>query len=234
MTRNLRVITLGGEPTEPSAPVADTTSSVIDVLARQIRLIYCTCYRDKSGNENYGTSHMPKWDGGRDAYGSYHSGSTWVKIAQTVMQCEADPFSFIHLHFAQRTGRLPTPNMLHGAKAIELWESNKDSLKEAARRGIEASATQLKIHLLPLTKNLGWDYSRALRYVLMSPRCYASPLTRYCAAAAVNDSEMMAVFRHKAMAQYMFQADIYDELVGDQIPGDFKSEAHQIRSLLLR
>lgn len=202
-----------------------------DALAKTVRSIYCICYREATGRKDYGTGRMPRWDGGEDAGGTRHK-PVWPKIASTIIECEADPFSYIRAQFVGvRRADQPKPNQMHSPLAVSRWQQYQYQAKEALRRSVESDLNQIRTHVLPFTVNLKWETTKALDYVLRDSKCGASPLVRYI--VAVRESLPIAsAFRERALLQYMFQMADYDETLGDQIPQELKDEARQLRQMV--
>ena len=205
------------------------------LMSLRIRTIYCMCYRQLKGDPNYGTNPIPRWDGTNgdtDKFGKRYK-PVWPKIANAVLQCGADPVSYIK---AQFRGAIPTkpplPNTFYNEKAVAKWEDYRIVAKRELEAKISSDLNQIKVHVLPLTANLGWAYEQALNYALRNQACGASYLVRYCAATAAG-LDVAQQFREQALVQYVFQITDYDELLGDQIPKELRDTALSIHSRLV-
>lgn len=227
--RRQRAIILGDDH-EPSQP-ADVR---LTRLAAQIRTLYVICVREFTHNMDYGKDPIPRWDGGYDAAtGRTYESSTWLKIAETVLQCGAEPFQFIRAQFYN--GRRATtirPNQIHGEEAIARWTHFREQSRQEVKQRIESDLNQIQVHVLPFTVNLKWEYTRALNYVLRDPSCCVSALVRYCQATAAS-LPVAAAFYERALVQYMFQSADYDEFIGPQIPEQLRNDAATLRGELI-
>jgi len=223
-----------GWPAEdPRAPVPNTNrSDLTSALASQVRNIYCICYRDFSNDPEYGRKHMPRWDGGETAHGSTHR-PVWPRIAAVIVAQDADPLQFIRAQFVGvRRATPPRPNQLYNEEAVARWQNYRFKAQQNLERQVASDLNQIKVHVLPFTVNLGWDYRTALAYVLKDRRCGASSLVRYCAAVA-ESLPIAAAFRERALLQYMFQMADYDSLLGNKVPQELRAEAAELRELLV-
>ncbi len=216
-------------------PAAETRARLVEALALQVRSIYCICYRELTGNADYGRKPMPYWDGGdmdESGYGT-RKRSVWPKIAAVIIQHDADPLQYIRAQFiGVRRAEPPRPNTLYNEQALTRWRTYSYHAKERLRQQVASDWNQIRTNVLPFTVNLKWDERSALDYVLRDPKCGASSLARYCAAVA-ESLPIATAFRERALLQYMFQMANYDDLLGDMLPQELKDEARELKSLLV-
>lgn len=200
-------------------------------MAAAVRDIYCQCYRQATGNASYGESRMPEWDGsdGSDHRFGKRTKAVWPKIADAVARLGADPLGYIQAQFNTATGRqIPRPNQLYGPVAAAAWKKYLDVAEERARREITAEDNQIRVLASPLVQKLGWAPARALTYALADTRCDASPLLKLCVAHE-HGVRLPEAVREAAVVQYIFQAGLYDRLLGSRIPQDLKATAAACR-----
>lgn len=212
---------------------ANSNNQQLASLAEQVRTVYCLCFRDVTGQRNYGDSPIPRWDGDSEGISGRRSTPVWPKIAETIVRCGADPVQFVRSQFYDgKRARPPYPNQMYSDEAVARWEAFRETAKRNLSQRLTSDLNQIQISVLPLTANLGWDYRRALDYALKSPTCGASPLIRYC--VAVKEALPVASeFRERALLQYVFQLDDYDDLIANQIPPELRDDALAIRRRLL-
>ncbi len=211
----------------------DVSARALDLLANQIRSLYCICFREVTGDETYGTHHMLAWDGDPEGLSGSRRKKVWPKIAETIARCDADPFVFIRAQFyAVKRATPPPPNICHGDAAIRCWELFRDTTRRDITNKIESDINQIQIHMLPFTVNLNWSDDKALDYTLRDPNCGTSPLVRYCYAVAAS-LPVAAEFHERALLQYMFQMSDYDNVLQDRIPSQLKAEARECRRRLV-
>jgi len=230
-----RVLEMG--ETQHTGPPAITLSTkahtYLQELAELVRAAYCDCYQQLTGRQAYGERRIAG-DAGEDAYGRRKTEPDWVKIARRIIACDAPPLAYVKAQFVGAVpSRPPRANQLYGESALARWEAFRYQSRETLQRKIESDYNQLRVRVLPLTKNMGWEYRRALNYVLKDRSCPVSPMIRYCAAIG----ELLPVadqLRGMALKQYLFQMDDFDALLGELVPEDFRAEATALKSLMAR
>lgn len=231
--QNLRVICFD-RPTCDVAPV-DTYTAHEQELAKQVRSLYCICFREFTGNAAYGTRHMPQWDGDPTGLTGRRTNNVWIKIASKIAECQADPYVYMRAQFySTRLDKPPAPNTCHGPAAVERYEAFHLQAKGDIQKKVESDVNQIQIHSLPFVVNLKWSQANALDYALRSPACGASPLVRYCFAAHAGLDETAAMYRGRALLQYMFQMSDYDDVLATHIPEELRVEAVACRNRIVR
>jgi hypothetical protein len=220
-----RVITLD----EPADVLQHTSPDTFATLTSNVREIYCMYYRNIARKPDYGLKPMPRWDGGETADGR-RCKSVWPQVATTIVRCGADPLNFIHAQFTGVIGgKVPRPNQLHNEAAVMRWENQKETEKEQTKNRIASDLNQISLRMMPLVTNLRWDKAKALNYVLRDQNCAISPLVRYCAAvkASLPIAEQL---REHALCQYFVLAATYDQVLGNHIPQELRTEGWNLRN----
>jgi len=211
-----------------------TTDPVLEALAKQVRSLYCTCMREYTGDGSYGTRVMPQWDGDAEGTSGARTTSVWPRIAHCILQADADPYQFIRAQFYScKLTRPPSPNTLYNDAAVEKYEGFREQAKKEIQRRVESDDNQVTVHTLPLTRNLGWPYQKALDYVLRDTSVRISPLLRYCHAVAAELSAGEE-YQQGALLQYVFQVNDYDAVLQQRIPTDLRVAANSYRSRFVR
>lgn len=212
--------------------VSKNNDSAITKLAAVVRDAYCGCMRMMPHAENYGSDHMPQWDGGTTP-GGRRCKPVWPKIAAKLLEINAEPLSYILAQF-QGTGGVepPRPNQLFNDAAIARWRNYELLVGTMVRQKVQSDFNQVGLHTQPLVGKLGWPYEKALNYVLRDAKIQISPLIRYCQAIAHN-LDVANWFRDAALMQYLFQATYYDECVPGGVPADLRADAEAIRRQLI-
>lgn len=198
----------------------------VDLLAKQVRSLYCICVREFTGDAEYGTQPMPQWDGDPDGDSGRRSKNVWPKIARKIIAQQADPFHYVRAQFhASKLAKPPHPNTFYNDTAVQKYELFKLQARKDLEYRVASDVNQIKIHVLPFTVNLKWPPARALDYALRDPKCGASPLVRYCFAVEAA-LPVAAALRERALAQYMFQMSDYDDVLQNRIPEELRADAH--------
>lgn len=211
----------------------EASADLVDALAGHVRTLYCMCYRDVTGDPNYGRERMVAWDGDPTGASGRRTPNYWLRIASKLMQLQADPYQFIRAQFAMSTSaRQPTPNVLLSDAAVDRWRKYESYAAEEVRCKVSSDLNQVQLHMLPLCVNLKWSEPKALEYALLSPSCAASALTKYCLAIQAGLTGVAERFRNRAIVQYLFQQAAYDSVVQGRfvVPGELQEEVRQIRS----
>lgn len=218
---------------EPVVPVAEI-DPILTALAEQVRSLYCACMREYTGDPGYGTRAMPQWDG--DAEGKHGRRSTpvWPRIAHCILRTGADPYQFIRAQFfVSKSSKPPAPNMMYSDAAVAKYAVFKDYARKEIEQRVGSADNQVFVHTLPLTKNLGWPYEKALDYVLRDETVRITPLVRYCYAVAAGLA-IASQFREAALCQYVFQVPEYDAVLQQRIPGELRETAIRYRNHFVR
>jgi len=205
-------------------------------MAATIREVYMTCYREVTGKLDYGREDIPAWDGGEDQWGRVHKQPIWPKIAKRLTELNADPESFIRAQFwTARRGRPPVPSYLLSDVAAQRYQ---EYLKHAVTDTVEEYEREwasISAHVVTLSDALGWSRDRALRNGLLSKEhVNASPLLRYCVAVALGIDDVAARYHSRALLQYSFQQELYDNAWVGRIPETLRSESVEVRARVLR
>lgn len=235
--REDRVISLRGDnPDDVVVPVNVPTQPLVDdeKLLAAVRRIYMLCYRDVTGNVEYGRKPIPAYDGGEDAFGRTHR-PIWPKVLAAIIAAGADPMSFIKAQFALCThSRPPRVQHLLSELAAGTWEQYRLQLEDQLARRLTAGIAAIGAAANPYIYGLGWEQSRAIRYCLNST-CMVNltPLFRYCYGIQSGFPEVAARFREEALIEYVFQQTAYDAKWGPFVPADLKSAANALRASLL-
>jgi len=230
-----RFLEMGGPPQTGDNPITINTRAhqYLQELAELVRAAYCDCYRQLTGRHAYGGRRIGG-DAGEDAYGRVKTEPDWVKIARVIISRDAPPLAYVKAQFVGAVpSRPPRANQLYGESALARWDAFRYQSRETLHRKTESDYNQLRVRVLPLTTKMGWEYRRALNYVLKDRSCPVSPMIRYCAAIG----ELLPVaeqLRGMALRQYLFQMDDFDALLGEMVPEDFRVEALALKSLMAR
>lgn len=169
-------------------------------------------------------SHLVRWDGGIDARGVRHS-NVWLRVAQFALQNKIEPEMLVEavFHFWSSCDP-PKPNQLMGDSALQAVENyGKDQPTDvrillqnekmkAVRRAMEIRAVSPSA-----------DSVEVWRSVLQSEVDDFSPLFRYCLAKQTGCDDLAEKFRDEALLQYQKHRQVYDDLLGANIPEDLKA-----------
>lgn len=225
MSRQRRAIVLAGDT---ATNMCDDRAAVLERLSATVREAYCLSRRELTQDDSYGTSPIPKWDGGTNSFGTRHS-PVWPKIAAVILEHQADPLRYVRAQFYSCfRSQPPRPNQLYGEEALENWKQFELNARTALEIRIKSDYNQLQVHTLPFVKNLNWSTDNALGYVLRDSAVPISPIVRYCEAVAINLDCVIQHYEQPALAQYVFQIADYDKLLGAKIPEPFREKAYQI------
>lgn len=176
---------------------------------------------------------MLAWDGDPTGISGKKTQNCWLKIAAKLLAIQAEPVQFVRAQFyATRTATLPRPNTFLSESAVTKYEAFKHQARSDLENQISSDLNQIRIHLLPFTVGLLWEYAKALDYTLRNQQCGASALSRYCFAVE-NNLPVAVDFRERALVQYMFQMSDYDDVLRDRIPFELKTEAQQLTSSIV-
>jgi len=200
-----------------------------------VRLIYVNCYREFTGSNTYGAEPMTHWDGGVNPLGTRRQ-NIWPRIAAHLVSHGLEPFSFIRAQFWSRTKttRPPPPNYLLSSEALTRYRTYQEQGVSNARKDYETHLLMVQGEVLLMTRGLGWEYQRALRYALFNVSTVtASPLFRYCLAFLEGLADVAAHFHDQALLTYVFQKELLDAAWAEKIPAPLRQEGEGLRQRIL-
>lgn len=205
----------------PDPVITDPRASAADALAQTVRHFYVLCFRDTTGNAGYGSTPIPRWDGGEDGY-ARRTKSIWPRIAAQILQVGAHPLDYVRAQFYGRVNpRPPAPNQLLGPAAIEAWRSfySERRLLDELAREFDNDRRSLFGTVLAYTAGPKWPQEKALRYALANTTTVsATPLYRYCAAWQADYLDCVEYYRERALLQLLFHRDEYAQVYGTTLP----------------
>jgi hypothetical protein len=233
--RDQRTILLDDFPPPSGDGEPPLGEQVVERLASTVRTVYCACYREKQGDPTYGQAEMPQWDGGEDQFGR-RCKRIWPDIARRIVEIGAEPISFVRAQFWVRgqDTRPPPPNYLLSDAALARYRTYLAQAAFDAQREYERGLRTVQGEVLLVTRGLGWEYQRALRYVLLNiTTVQVSALYRYVLAAREELRDVAQRFHDQALLQYVFQLDMFDAALGDLIPDSLRQEGRTLREQIL-
>lgn len=233
MMQETRFLDLGDEPGGGDAPLV----AISQHLVEHLREIYILCYREATGKNDYGRGAMPQWDGGEDSFGKRHR-PIWPKVAAKIIEYGVDPLDFVRAQFWVNgpSTKPPPPTYLLSEEAIARYGAYRRQATNEACQEFDRGLSEVQGEVVLLTGGeLRWEYSRALRQVLLRSRtgCSASALFRYCLASSEGLADVCSHFYASALVQYVFRKDVYDAVWGARIPEGLRLEATRLRRRLL-
>ncbi len=229
VARERRIITL-----DEDDPVQNDDVRILNLLAAQVRSLYCICFREMTGEVEYGKKHMLAWDGDPEGISGKRTTNCWPRVAAFILAHDADPFEYVRAQFfGIKRATPPEPNKFTSDSALKIWEAFRDQTANEVQNRVVSDDNQIQIHTMPLIVNLKWDAAKALEYALRNQACSASPLVKYCHAVAANLS-VASQFRERALLQYLFQLSSYNRVLGDRIPRELHEEATSLRVQVAR
>lgn len=205
-------------------PVIQETAARVRSCYIQARRRFETAISGVESTFGQHPAHLIRWDGGTDPRGVRHP-NIWLRIAEFVLAHKIEPEILVEavFHFWS-SGDPPKPNQLLGDSALQAVEnygkdqpvdvrlSLQNEKMNAVRRAMEIRAVRP-----------GANSEEVWRSVLQSEVDDFSPLFRYCLARQTGCDDVAARFRDEALLQYQKYRQIYDEILGANIPEDLKA-----------
>lgn len=177
----------------------------------------------------------PAWDGGVSQFGRRYQ-PVWPKIAEFMLRNGAEPLAYLRAQFWHADPeKPPRASQLMSQDGLQRYERYRLNIVEDTRVKFLWEVEAIRCEVVPLQDALKWDYSRALRCAISNERSVsASPLTRYCLAMEYGHTDVAASFYDRALLQYAFQKQVYDEVLpAGSVPQQLRTEAEKlIRSML--
>lgn len=224
-----RVVFIDGIPVQEAGQ-----ASAVEGVANLVRAIYCAEYRTATGSETYGSSYIPQWDGGEDAYGRHHR-CVWPRMAQFFIEQHISPPAYINVQFGYRRGQTPpTPTMMMSAKSLEQYKAFARS-EVARQRESWVRWCQMFITATVITR---LSYPNATPERLASLTLLgnqfdsASALFKYCLAAKAGLESVAAAYHDDALLQYVFQRQQLNEAIGADLPPALTFDADRLYARL--
>ena len=203
-------------------------------IAARCRVAYIA-YREQYEQDRSGRAATyrpgPQWDGGIGSNGREHK-PIWPKIAQFMIKHKLDPEKAIWLRFAfssKKNTKPPWPNQIAADKYLELYEGEVE-LESADDVAISfATEKQHCITRISVASAYHEGTTEQLwRSVLLDDTIPVSPLMRYCVAYSEGYRSICRVYEDKAIMQYLFASDAYDDTWGSWIPDNLRKKARKI------
>jgi len=222
-------------PREPNGEGARDTqqAAASDQLAAIARTAYCLAMREHSQDPTYGNKHMPQWDGGLTAMGTYRK-PVWPAVAQTLLVESADPYLYMAAQFTEnKATHQIRPNQLSGPQAIARWRDYQANAPERLRQQRVRELASVESHVLPYTqKGLSFERAMALALGNTTTNC-ATPLLRHSLADRAGLLDVARFFYDAALLQYLFQQAPYDAAWGDILSVSLCQAGRDLKQRLL-
>jgi hypothetical protein len=205
-----------------------------DNFAQQLRRLYCIFRAEVTGERNWGIQPIPMYDGGTNPWGRTYQ-PVWPKVAKRILELGADPVEYMRAQFMEVrvASCVPLPTQLYGKAATDRYQRVRRDARAwlCSVREFEIAAIRTECAIL---QRVGREPLRSMEMAIMNmASVQASPLMRYCVAAAHVMLLPQAHWRPAAMRQYAFRADDYDDAWGDIIPAELKAAGRALRQQLL-
>lgn len=223
MTQVYRRLAIG------DAVAAAEPTLTLDELSALVRSLYCAAYRNMSpASADYGSTRIPRWDGGTDDADGRTYQPVWPKVARFILDHGLDPAAYIHVQFMHRRGlRPPAPTTLYSAAALARYEAQRELEVPNILVDWDRQKRSLDMRVAELRRNYpqAEDWRRITTALHDQQQVTASSLFRYCAAVRCGLQAVAAYYFKAALAQYVVQARQYDAAIGDAIPSELRQEA---------
>lgn len=210
------------------------THAAVSALWVHVRQMYIACYRDFTGQVEYGDDGVPRWDGGEDTWGVRHK-SIWPKLTKRIIELGVEPLTYIRAQFhSAPRGNPPEPGYLLSRAAWARYQRFFKASSTAAVERYNHFSAQLAGYALTLSTVQGMDHRRAIRNGLLNVVDIQAPaLFRYCFATQEGYADVAAMYHDRALHQYVFQRELYDRAWGERIPEPFRLEGEEVQKRLL-
>lgn len=203
--------------------------------AEYVRSAYISCRRRFSGQPDYGSGTLP-WDGeGRDAWGRRRQ-SVWRPLAEHIIGLGADPLTYITAQFwlaPRSNNQAPSPNTFSSAAAVDRYRAYAQEICGTLQQQLARELASVRVMAHALQKALNWAPTAAMRQAICDVgQVEASPLIRHCLAVEYNMPEVARRFKSRALLQYVFQRQQYDEAWAGCIPPELSAEADELLTVI--
>lgn len=222
---------MAAKHTGSSVSLGEMTTShdtVIESLAALLRRLFVVAYRSAKYNadgreSDWGSRHMPRWDGGDDDNGTYTA--IWPKAAKLCLAEQMDPGTFVSAQFAAGRGSIPSPAHLTGPNAVARYVRVSASVPLTLRQALASQMSLLKEETA--WRQLQREVSQhvAARSVLCDRNLDLSGLFRYVIAVKAGQVDIADRYRDAALQQYVLQREAYDQTWASMIPEDLRNYA---------
>ena len=213
---------------------------ILRMAALQARSVYCECVRDweaaRGRESEFGSSPVPRYDGGRDASGKLHD-TIWPRLATYLVQNGCEISGFIRCQFAcANPARRPEPKLMMTSEAMANYARYRAGLADDLKCQLHVEVGNARLGLLKvrhLQKVLGWTEHQAHVSLVMDAALNISPLMRYALACQFNELASAARWLPEAARQYLECPAAYDAVWGEKyINAQLRQQATGIQSAL--
>ena len=236
-------------PSENSRPVPEKKESAVDILrkkiANRLRAAFIREYRRHqravTGKDSkYGSKAMPKWDGGRDDDGFFHT-DVWLDIAShlTEMQC-LSPERFVQAQFVidprvDKKSRPPQPPMLLSEAAWNRFVEFNEDAENRLKNELKSECLVFQAHCQTVSTWFpNYEQKDLWRFVLKDLEVPLSALFRFCVAVSEDLGDVTDQFHELALQEYLQDSQGYDCAWGVYIPACLKQDGLDILNKLER
>lgn len=202
-------------------------------MADGVRSLYAHAYRrytlEKKGTFTaFGSTPIPRWDGGADAAGKQHK-PIWPEIARVCLDHGVDPGRLVQVTFAHwqdenARNNPPTPRELLSPAMLTL----------AAGVDYQAAADSLKWQMdlcnveLVILRSHGYTDVEAVEQLVGDKTLDFTPLYRYCVACMTGAKSVADECRRDAIVEYLFNREAYDREWAEILPDDFSALSQRL------
>jgi hypothetical protein len=222
-----------GDENDASVAVMRNAAAA-DNFAQQLRKLYCIFRAEVTGERDWGMQPIPMYDGGTNPWGRTFQ-PVWPKIARHIVELGVDPVEYMRAQFmeARVASCVPLPTQFYSKAATERYRRVRRNAQVWLQSVKEFEFASIRTECAILQR-MGRDGAKGLEMSLMNTAAVqASPLMRYCVAAAHSMPAPQVYWRASALRQYAFRADDYDAVWGDIIPTELRAAGRSLRQQLL-